>query len=679
MMDNTKQVNIFQGTGKSVTPKDGSLFAKWNLLKGKAGNVSPSACLPFGSVACSPYSGGYSSGYGNFKPNGKDIPEKFFEGDKVIGFSHFTHSGSGAFGFYYNYLVVTPYVENRGEAQLLKDFDEEHAEAGYYSCRLKKENVKCEVTVSDKVALHRYSAKSGGALKIFVDISNNGLRQESKRLYSYSTNSAVKAEEGAVSGFVTMQGVKLYYYIVCKGVAKLWQDGKEIAEKQLQLEETEQRFGCVFETDDSVVEMKIGFSLVSVTNAMASVLATPDFDASAKIAQTAWSKRLNAVELTGATAKEREIFYSNYYHTLIKPCGWNKESFLWQEKETFYLDFATLWDVYKTQIPLLFALYKDVGRGIVKTLLRYGKEQGELFNALMLTTNKKVESTQACCLGCYVLYDAYSYGLVESSETEDMFSVVKAEISQYAEAVKNGTMEKTTKLLDVTLIARSFEKLSHTLGRSDDERYFAEIAKHWIDAYGADGLLKQDYPYYEGNYWNYSFRFVNDIEKRIALSGGKENLIKQLDAFFAFTDENEKIDRFEGFNNETDMETPYFYHYVNRYDRLATIMQECTSNCFTSGREGLPGNNDSGGLSACYLWNFLGLFPISGQAQVFLGVPKVQKSEIKLSSGNLLTIEKIGEGKNVERVSLNGETLKGYTLDVEKLLKGGTLQFYTVS
>lgn len=68
---------------------------EWNLLKRKAGNTSSSACLPFGNVAYSPYSGGYSSGYGNFTRNGGEEPGHFFEGDKLIGFSHFTHSGSG--------------------------------------------------------------------------------------------------------------------------------------------------------------------------------------------------------------------------------------------------------------------------------------------------------------------------------------------------------------------------------------------------------------------------------------------------------------------------------------------------------------------------------------------------------------------------------------------------------
>ena len=118
-MNNIKSVNVFQGSRKSTIPPKESLFEKWNLLKGKAGNTSPSACLPFGCVSCSPYSGGYSSGYGNFMHNWGQQPETFFEGSKIIGFSHFTHSGSGAFGFYYNYLVTVPFKEKLSDIHTL--------------------------------------------------------------------------------------------------------------------------------------------------------------------------------------------------------------------------------------------------------------------------------------------------------------------------------------------------------------------------------------------------------------------------------------------------------------------------------------------------------------------------------------------------------------------------------
>ena len=679
-MGNTAFVNVFQGVGQSVTPESGSLFSKWNLLKGKAGNVSPAACLPFGAVACSPYSGGYSSGYGNYKPNGNRPPEKFFDGNKLIGFSHFTHSGSGAFGFYYNYLVVTPYVDNESAIPQLKDFDEEYAEPGYYSCRLTEEDIKCEVTVSEKVALHRYTAADGKKLKIAIDVSNDGLRQNNPRLFGVSSESKLKLySDGKAGGYVTMQGVKIYFYIICSdrlAAQRILIDGEKTTQAEFISAETQTVFGCMFETEKNVVELKIGFSLVSETNAMASVLTSREFVGAKKIASELWSEKLSGIQIDGITDQEREIFYSNYYHSLVKPCGWEKESFLWSEKQTFYLDFATLWDVYKTQMPLIFALYKDEGRGIIKTLLRYGKEKGKLFNALMLSSNENIESTQACCLGCYVLYDGYAYGLVEKSEIDDLFAVVKSEIGQYSETVLTGNMEKTTKLLDCTLIAAAYANLAKRLGRISDEEYFSKIAEHWTDGFGKDGLLKENYPYYEGNRWNYSFRFVLDKEKRIAIGGGRERVEKQLDGFFAFTDENAQIDRFEGFNNETDMETPYFYHYVGRYDKLAKILKECRENCFKNGREGLPGNNDSGGLSACYLWNFLGLFPVSGQGELYFGVPRAKKATIRLSNGKTLTITALGDGEEIEKTEWNGEKVSDYKISVERLMQGGELTFY---
>ena len=669
-------VNVFQGTRGSTKPNENTLYSRWNLLKGKAGNTSPSACLPFGSVACSPYSGGYSSGYGNFTRNGGEQPGEFFDGNKLIGFSHFTHSGSGAFGFYYNYLVTVPFKGGLTDIHNLKDIDEETATTGYYSCRLKEDNIRAEVTVADKVAIHRYTSLDGEPLKIAVDISNDGLKQHwDDRVYAYAQESEMRIENGKVVGYIVMQGIKLYYCIACTGKTSLWLDKICINEQVLRLNKTGKTFGCVFETDSDCAIVKVGYSLVSEENARKAVFSVGDFDGVKEDAQRSWETRLSTIELEGVSDEDREIFYSNYYHTLIKPCGWKNESFMWDEHGTCYLDFATLWDVYKTQMPLLFTLQADVGRGIVKTLLRYGKENGKLFNALMLSANMNIESTQACCLGCYVLYDAYVRGLVETNEIDDMFFVVKAEISQYEKEIKDGTFEKTTKLLDCTLIAEAFANIAKALCRTKDYEYFTEIAKYWTSAFGKDSLLKTEYPYYAGNHWNYSFRFVNDVQKRIELSGGKENLEKQADLFFGFDESNCIDDRFEGFNNETDMETPYFYHYVGRYDRIVSIMKECTNACFRMGRDGLPGNNDSGGLSACYLWNFLGIFPVSGQEIMFMGYPKAEKAVLHLSNGKTLKIISKNKNDKALNATFNGMPVKDCAISVQKLLEGGEIIF----
>lgn len=668
-------VNVFQGTGRSIK-QEGGMLPKWNMFKGKAGNTSPAAALPFGSVSCSPYSGGYSSGYGSFKINSGEYVQSFFDGDKLIGFSHLTHSGTGAIGFYYNYLVTSPFKGELSDAFHLRDIDEENATPGYYSCRMMKDNIRAEVTVADKIALHRYTSADGLPFKIAVDISNDGLMQPwDTRVFAYSEESEMRIEGGRVVGYVVMQGVKLYYAIVCNGTPSLWVDKTPVSENHVYLEKTEKTFGAVFETENAAAEMKVAFSLVSVEKALKTLDIAPEFDTARENASMEWEKRLSNIELYGVSDEDREIFYSNYYHSLIKPCGWKDESFLWDENETFYLDFATLWDVYKTQTPLLFALHGDVGKGIAKTLMRFGKEKGKLFNSLLLSSNMNIEATQACCLGCYVLYDAYVYGLIDKSDVDGMFLAVRNEVGQYESGIKDGSFEKTTKLLDCTLISVAFAELAKELGRADDFEYFSDVASYWTDAFSEDGLLKENYPYYEGNRWNYSFRFVRDIQKRIALGGGKEKLISQLDAFFAFNDENKMIDRFEGFNNETDMETPYFYHYVGRYDRLTSLMKECTDTCFKTGRDGLPGNNDSGGLSACYIWNFLGLFPISGQDVLYVGYPKAEKAVLHLNDGKTLTvISKIRDGQ-VKTITFNGKPIEGFEIKVSEILSGGEIIF----
>ena len=147
------------------------------------------------------------------------------------------------------------------------------------------------------------------------------------------------------------------------------------------------------------------------------------------------------------------------------------------------------------------------------------------------------------------------------------------------------------------------------------------LAKHWRNAYGADGLMSEDSPYYEGDRYTYSFRLQKNMEERVALAGGKERFAQLLDRFFGFGCESVKqlthrgaakeiaesrYHRFEGFNNECDMETPYAYIYADRHDRLCEILDECVRRSFGTGRSGLPGNNDSGGLSSLFVWNVLG-------------------------------------------------------------------------
>ena len=166
-----------------------------------------------------------------------------------------------------------------------------------------------------------------------------------------------------------------------------------------------------------------------------------------------------------------------------------------------------------------------------------------------------------------------------------------------------------------------------------------------------------------------------------------------LDSFFGFNGQSvkqltyigankeisqSKYHRFEGFNNECDMETPYAYIYADRHDRLCEIVHECVRRSFGSGTGGLPGNNDSGGLSSCYVWNALGIFPVSGQDLVMLGLPAVEKAVLCLSNGRELkiSVRNFDPGStDVRRVTFNGREIGNNIITVREMMSGGQIEF----
>jgi putative alpha-1,2-mannosidase len=224
---------------------------------------------------------------------------------------------------------------------------------------------------------------------------------------------------------------------------------------------------------------------------------------------------------------------------------------------------------------------------------------------------------------------------------------------------------------------------------------FFRYSKNWPNILDKNtGLMTHHGRFYEGNQWNYSFRFLPQTAERIA--GNRESFVKNLDAFFGYgappvaqnTDPRnisgikagEALSRFEGFNNETDMETPYAYIYANRHDRTAEICRLGMESMFAAGRGGICGNDDSGGLSAMYLCNTIGLFPVSGLPYIFIGSPGLRESRLRLRNGNVFTVRCYARGGNLSRLyryvkkaALNGKPLSRAWLWTKELMAGGAL------
>jgi putative alpha-1,2-mannosidase len=103
-------------------------------------------------------------------------------------------------------------------------------------------------------------------------------------------------------------------------------------------------------------------------------------------------------------------------------------------------------------------------------------------------------------------------------------------------------------------------------------------------------------------------------------------------------------------------------------------MRECVERSFGVGRGGLPGNNDSGGLSSFFVFATLGIFPAPGKGEFLVGLPMVNEAELSLSGGKTLRIiRKDNGGKYVSHVSFNGTEVEGYRLPMGEVMAGGEL------
>ena len=687
MTNYCKYVNVFHGNGEIDLPEPKGIAAKWFFIKAGTGNTSPAATLPFGGMSAAPYSGGYPNGYGHNLPNSHSRPKRFPEGDKLLGFAHLQQSGTGAIGYYYNYAVVSPKYENSEERRAPEN---EYGEPGYYSCDL--EGIHCELTATNTVALHRYTfPKDGGSVEI--DFDNNGLAIPGIKKAPVEKADLSLSDDNTVLADCLIEGIRLFFAVRGNGKAEI--SGRR----------------AIFTVPDSSLIpphsslLKVSLSLVSAGKALRDLDESPDFETARKAAHDAWNAVLSKIEIN-ADERTKRIFYSNLYHSFVKPCSRPGESFIYNDKQpynsefriphsAFTYDFATLWDMYKTALPLILMTDRKTGEDVCETLFSLCEAMGRIPNSLGLCDRYAENDTQARMLGDYVLLTAYDYGY--PIDEKRLLNTIKTDL--LAEDKRDFTVDhkcpSTTFLLDMADCCALAARLARKTGDAELAELFESYAGLWTLAYDKKtGLLTADSPYYEGTLYNYSFRQMVDMKSRIDLAGGKERFCGLLDRFFGYgapdtvqpTDPDDyapveagiKLGRFEGFNNESDTEAPFTYTLAGRHDRTCEVIRAGLEYMFSEGAGGIPGNNDSGALSSLYVLAAVGLFPVAGQDLFILASPIVSSAKIRLWNGNTLEItvrNQSDENIYVSSACFNGRTLDDFTVPASELMKGGVLEF----
>lgn len=691
-------MDLFHGNGGVDTPVPRGVAAAWNWLKAQTGNTHPGACSPFGMVSACAYSGAYPTGYGMYAPSYAGDAGKLFGRNTATGFTHFHHSGVGFIEKFYNFFRVVPATTRLAEAIVGRwDLEDETATPGYFAARLGGTGIKAELTVHGKVAYHRYSFPTNGSNSIIIDVGSVGLIPE-KCLERASKMSVHVLNDSTVAAHIVVDGFPFHAVIQCPGKVSIWRDQAELSEcRELELKDDEVGAAGVrieLEEASRQAEVRLGFSFRSVEQAKANLAAYEgmDFDAVAARTREAWASVLDRIQIRTEDETVRSVFCSSLYHALLKPVDAANESPWWEGNTPFFSDFCTMWDQYKTALPLIATICPEAAAGIAATMQKAMDVHGQFPTAYFMSADFRKCSQQAAALAHHSLFDFWVRG-IEGDWKRTVESMEKAFAAQGgAEFIEKGFVKPATHTLDLANAAFATATMASALGRKDIADRMLPLSHNWKNVYDPDtGRLTTDSEYYEGTNWNYSFRPLAHMQDRIGLCGSRERFVEDLDQFFGFHDiANGKVnpepdqatwrreirkDIFEGLNNESDMETPYAYVFGGRHDRTAEVVRAVMKYQFTTGEGGLPGNDDSGGLTSWYVWNAMGLFPISGQDLLLMGSPIVDEARIQ-SGQNEFIIRVDGQSDDrihVNRVTLNGKDIDRIWLRTGELQKGGEL------
>ena len=656
-------VDPFWGCGAVRNPESQGMARGWNWLKAQTGNTHPGAVMPFGWVSACAYSGNYSSGYGRWGNSSCGTPRLVDERLHAYGFTHFHNSGVGYISKFYNYFLITPSAEG-AETECASLVTDEKASPGYYAATLADYGASFELAARPYAMCHRYRFPSGRG-RVRVDLRQAGLRPEAmgpKSKYRETVESAAAraTSAGAWEGTVRIYGLDFHFAIRAKGRlgAATCHDGV---------------IEIPFEGESAETVVGFSFSSVAEASARASEAESVGFEQSRAEAEDAWERALGRVRATFADERVGRRFASALYHSLVKPvdCG------------TGFLDYSTMWDVYKTQLPLVLSTQPQVARRMMDDMLKVSAELGFFPLTQMMTKSKGRDNGQAAALSTYTLADAFFRGVLTAAD----YPRLKAAFAGQLDGTKTEG-KSPTYALDLAGACRAAAFVAEACGDAAFADSLKRRASVWRTVYDPKtGYLVEDAKYYEGNYRNYSFRPHVGMAERVSLAGGREKFAAMLDDFFRvgyvaadWNPAKERVLRigyFEGLNNESDMETPYTYVWAGRPDRTAEVLDAIRRYRFTDGEGGCPGNNDSGGTSAWYVWSCLGLYPQTGVPYYLLGSPSVIRAELCLTGGMLrISVDRESESSIYPvGYELNGRKFTEPWVSVTDLERGGELKF----
>ena len=488
-----------------------------------------------------------------------------------------------------------------------------------------------------------------------------------------------------------------------------------------------------FEATDEPLLVKTGISYVSVQNARLNRQtenAGWDFDQIRNKALDDWNQRLGCIRVSRENADNLVKFYTALYHMLIHPniiSDVNGEYPLMGErqgvgchKDRPRFSVFSLWDTYRNVHPFLTLCFPHVQSQMLASMVDMYKENGwlpkweivshESFTMVGDPAIPVIVDSYLKGIRDFDYRTAYEAMLKQGEVGGTVPNILRPGIEPYLrygyipqddkgeEYVWGSVATSLEYYLADWNIAQMAKAMNDTVNankyllRSQGYRHYWDADTRLLRPRMKDGSFMTPFDplaisgeqewkgsggkgYVEGNAWQYTWFVPHDVEGLITLFGGSKAFVRDLQTC---------MDR-EHFTlwNEPDMAYPYLFNYVPGEEyRTQREVARCINSYFGITPHGLPGNDDTGTLSAWLAFSMMGFYPdCPGKPSYALTVPSFKNIEIRTDSryysGKTIRISRRGksEGERVKSLCVDGERQKRFFLNHSQLATGCSLVF----
>jgi len=659
------------------------------------------------------------------------------------GFSHVNLSGVGCPDVGSLLLMPTTGELNVDYKQYGSTYKNEVAHPGYYSNTLTKYGIKTEVTADKRSSIARFTFPQGQS-HILLNLGE-GLTNESGAFIRRISDNEFEGMKVLGTFCYNPQAVfPIYFYMkvnkqpkrsgywkkqrLMSGVEAEWDkdNGKYKLYTEYKREIAGDDIGVFIDFDtkqNEEVEVLMGVSFVSMENARLNAekeLAQTTFDSLRLRAEEAWNNDLSKILVEGGSEDQKTVFYTALYHTLIHPNILQDVNGQYPTLERGdiasvsngdrYTVFS-LWDTYRNVHQLLTLVYPVRQQHMLQSMLAMYDEHGwlpkwELYGRETYTMEGDpsipviVDSWLKGLRGFDInkAYEAMRKGATtpgpQNKLRPDNDDYMKLGYVPLREQYDNSVSHA----LEYYIADNALSRLAKALGKDSDAKLFYNRSLGYKHYYSKEyGTFRPILPsgkfyspfnplqgenfepnpgFHEGNAWNYTFYVPHDIKGLTQLMGGSKAFVDKLQMVFD-----------KGYYdpaNEPDIAYPHLFSYFKGEEwRTQKEIKRLLNTYFKNAPDGIPGNDDTGTMSAWAVFNMIGFYPdCPGEPAYTLTTPVFDKVTIKLSKEQWGTDQLVitskrsdKEAYRINNITVGGKQYKSYRISHKDLINARNIHF----